>query len=874
MKSRCIFVGTLQILQFQPTYLRKSLGVFLRNASSFVPKRVLIVAKLTRYHFEKLREPYLNEEQFRNKLLERGTDYDLLLDTYRATKDIENEVTKVLKKLKIEYKKVDRSTISRTDVAWADLVFPIGGDGTFLLAANLIFDNKTPILGINSYPSESKGFLMLPSYYTNHVSKIFELLKAGQYDILMRSRIRTTLKGNEIWDPPFHMHEERNFLGVERFFSNGQLKPAKSVPLNERKLPWLALNEAFVAEVLAAKMSTLLVKVDDEEKYYRIKSSGICISTGTGSTSWYKAINSVNPQLVRRIFRLLNDRTNFTDTEIDQICSKFNDSLHFKPEAQNICYAIRDMNVTNVFQVPKNLEQDNFCKKLTVRSLCFNGGLVLDGGIAVQFNLGTTAEFKIDPEGALRSHRCLFPRNCRRMEEDDRQNIRSAVENILSGSINSQRSSYTQQSLTRTSDIVLSEDLIAGARQDGRMSNVRRFFCLFVTFDLLLTVLMWLICSMIAGENLETAFINQVVHYHIKTSLFDIVLTTTTTCAFLLAKVFLFDWLACKQPVFQVLLILTSFILSWAEAWFFDFRVIPQETHVINWIQNMSNTERAPLIQADTADPRQYSSIEPSRTFYTPMDSPAHSDTEDEFARRQDAIRKISRTNEIFIPKPLPKLTTDKIDEYKMTAETLLKNCYELLVSKEWKLETTTSKGDVVSYMQIHKPEGKIMKITGIVDAPANMLINWLFDGVEAAPSWNKLVTESMKLQQIDENTDIIYQATSPQGGGLIGARDFIILRYRNKYGNYYISSGMSVTLKSFPNRKNVTRGENGVSCWAAEELTDGDPSKCRFTWILNTNLKGWLPQKVVDRSLSTALVDFMSYLRKYLDEYQRHANT
>lgn len=32
-----------------------------------------------------------------------------------------------------------------------------------------------------------------------------------------------------------------------------------------------------------------------------------------------------------------------------------------------------------------------------------NGGLVLDGGIAIQFNLGTTAEFKIDPEGALRS---------------------------------------------------------------------------------------------------------------------------------------------------------------------------------------------------------------------------------------------------------------------------------------------------------------------------------------------------------------------------------------------------------------------------------------------------------------------------------------
>ncbi|XP_035743987.1 NAD kinase 2, mitochondrial-like [Vespa mandarinia] len=396
-------VGTLQILQSQPKCIGKTLGIFLRNASSFVPKRVLIVAKLTRYHFEKLREPNLNEEEFKNKLLERGSDYDLLFDTYRATKDIENEVAKVLNKFNIEYKKVNRSNISRSDVTWADLVLPIGGDGTFLLAANLIFDNKTPIIGINSYPLHSEGFLMLPSYYTKNISQIFELLKAGQYDTLMRSRIRTTLKGEGIWNPPFHMHEEKHFFGVERFFSNGQLKPANSDQLNERQLPWLALNEAFVAEVFAAKMTTLLIKFDDAENFHRIKSSGICISTGTGSTSWYKAINGISPQLVRQIFDLLDNQTNYTNAEINEICCKFNDSLHFNPEAQNLSYAIRDMNMTKVFPVPKSLQRYNFCKKLTVKSLCFNGGLVLDGGIAVQFNLGTTAEFEIDPEGALRN---------------------------------------------------------------------------------------------------------------------------------------------------------------------------------------------------------------------------------------------------------------------------------------------------------------------------------------------------------------------------------------------------------------------------------------------------------------------------------------
>lgn len=398
-------VGTLQqiCLQSQLTYNRTNFKQFIRNASSFVPKRVLIVSKLTRYNFERLREPGLNEEEFKNKLLRRGSNYESMLSCHHSTKNVESEVVKVLNKLNIEWKKVDRSSISRSDVVWADLILPIGGDGTFLLAANLIFDNKTPIIGINSYPINSEGYLMLPSYYTKNISQIFKLLKAGQYDVLMRSRIRTTLKGEGIWELPFHMHEEGRLVGVERFFSNDQLKPINSDQLNERKLPWLALNEVFAAEVLAAKIGTLLIKFDNEKNFYKIKSSGLCISTGTGSTAWYKAINSISPQLVQQILGLVDDRKNFTDDEINEICTKFNNSLHFNPEGQNLCYAIRDMMVTKVLPVPKTLQRYNICKKLTVKSLCLDGGLVLDGGIAVQFNLGTSAEFEIEPEGALRN---------------------------------------------------------------------------------------------------------------------------------------------------------------------------------------------------------------------------------------------------------------------------------------------------------------------------------------------------------------------------------------------------------------------------------------------------------------------------------------
>lgn len=43
----------------------------------------------------------------------------------------------------------------------------------------------------------------------------------------------------------------------------------------------------------------------------------------------------------------------------------------------------------------------------------------------------------------------------------------------------------------------LQETLAAGSTRDGRMSAVRRFFCLFVTFDLLFTTLLWILCFVV-----------------------------------------------------------------------------------------------------------------------------------------------------------------------------------------------------------------------------------------------------------------------------------------------------------------------------------------------------------------------------------------
>ena len=43
----------------------------------------------------------------------------------------------------------------------------------------------------------------------------------------------------------------------------------------------------------------------------------------------------------------------------------------------------------------------------------------------------------------------------------------------------------------------LRETLAAGTPREGRISAVRRFFCLFVTFDFLFTTLLWIICLVV-----------------------------------------------------------------------------------------------------------------------------------------------------------------------------------------------------------------------------------------------------------------------------------------------------------------------------------------------------------------------------------------
>lgn len=80
----------------------------IRKESNFIPKHVLIVSKVSRFEFEHLREPNLNERQLKLRILERGSDYDEMLMNHEKNKAVEIQVINTLKRLNIDYKVTNR----------------------------------------------------------------------------------------------------------------------------------------------------------------------------------------------------------------------------------------------------------------------------------------------------------------------------------------------------------------------------------------------------------------------------------------------------------------------------------------------------------------------------------------------------------------------------------------------------------------------------------------------------------------------------------------------------------------------------------------------------------------------------------------------
>ncbi|XP_010189034.1 PREDICTED: MLN64 N-terminal domain homolog isoform X2 [Mesitornis unicolor] len=165
-------------------------------------------------------------------------------------------------------------------------------------------------------------------------------------------------------------------------------------------------------------------------------------------------------------------------------------------------------------------------------------------------------------------------------------------------------------------------------REKKGISDVRRTFCLFVTFDLLFITLLWIIELNVKG-GIETTLEKEVLQYDYSSSYFDIFFTTAVTSAFLLAKVIISQLFS--QGAFGYVLPIISFILAWIETWFLDFKVLPQEAEEENrFLIAQDASERAALLHPGVLSDGQ---------FYSPPESVAGSDEDSE--EKQDSEKPV-----------------------------------------------------------------------------------------------------------------------------------------------------------------------------------------------------------------------------------------
>ncbi|NXR36489.1 STAR3 protein, partial [Zosterops hypoxanthus] len=367
------------------------------------------------------------------------------------------------------------------------------------------------------------------------------------------------------------------------------------------------------------------------------------------------------------------------------------------------------------------------------------------------------------------------------------------------------------------------------------ISDVRRTFCLFVTFDLLFISLLWIIelnTKVGIRENLK----NEIINYEFKSSFFDIFLlalfrfvvlllgyavvrlrhwwviavTTLVSSAFLIVKVILSELLT--KGAFGYLLPIVSFVIAWLETWFLDFKVLTQEAEEERWFLAAQAAASRPLLY-----PRALSEGQ----FYSPPESFAGSDNESD---EEGVGRKALTTQE---------------KEYVRQGKEAMEVVDQILAQEEnWKFEKNNASdfGDVVYTFEIPF-HGKTFILKAFLQCSPEMVYQEVILQPEKMILWNRTVAACQILQRIEDNTIVSYDVAAGAAGGVVSPRDFVNVRRIERRRDRYVSSGISTTHSLKPPLSKYVRGENGPGGFIVLKCPS-NAKVCTFIWILNTDLK------------------------------------
>ncbi|XP_056881879.1 steroidogenic acute regulatory protein, mitochondrial [Takifugu flavidus] len=199
---------------------------------------------------------------------------------------------------------------------------------------------------------------------------------------------------------------------------------------------------------------------------------------------------------------------------------------------------------------------------------------------------------------------------------------------------------------------------------------------------------------------------------------------------------------------------------------------------------------------------------------------------------------------------------------YVKQGQEALRKATRILENKDgWNVEITESNGDVI-YSKVMPGGRRVFRLESVLEADVDELYDILFLRVEEMHKWNPSIQQIKVLKRVGPETVVTHEVSAQTGGNLIGQRDFVSVRHSCKHKTHVYLGGAAIQLESFPPLAGFVRAEDGPTCILIRALGAG---KTHFTWLLNMDVKGWLPKSIVNQALPRAQLDFTRHLRRHL---------
>lgn len=238
-----------------------------------------------------------------------------------------------------------------------DLVIPIGGDGTFMAAAHCVESARTLMLGVNSNPRVSKGFLTPLKFFEESfgtsLRRVFESVAAGRYQTERRKRFEFFR----------HASPQKRLLGLNDFF----------------------LGPVSVSKSVFYDFKTRLSSVRS------VRSTGCLLYTGTGATGWAKSMHFLGAGKINLLAQHFG--LTLSPEQVEAFQAGLDAQYLFHPAASVIGFIHREM-------IPSQRDEptEGYSDQFFVRNKSLDGGCIAVDGWLSQIASGEEFSIALAPE--------------------------------------------------------------------------------------------------------------------------------------------------------------------------------------------------------------------------------------------------------------------------------------------------------------------------------------------------------------------------------------------------------------------------------------------------------------------------------------------